>query len=979
MKNENILPQLPSNILTHKMLNNDAKTYLLERGIVEKTALDLGFFTVSKTEGKELINQDIGGMAITYYDIDKKPIAYRLRPFKRDWNIAIDTRDYYLENKGELPKFLSKPKGKSENLDDQRINKAYFSTAIDWKKVQQKSSIDILITEGEIKASLACVSGIPTIALAGVNSIYNRLSVGKEQVREFLPELEWECKDKEFRQSYWDNRNVGLCFDSDIVSKWQVQSALINLANELKERGANVFLILLPSEHDGGKNGIDDFIARHGSEAFKKLVEQFKILQKSSNRLLVWDEKNNTYRFNQLEPINSIKGLMVWSVLKDNIAYREGYGWYEWTGKYWKMIPESKVLGLIQEFRYCNEWLVNSDKPVFDDFKNALSKQEIEWNNSQILGFENGYLDTATNELLPHDKSLYLTAILPFNYNQSSGCPQWVNFLNNIFEGDQDQIQYLRAWFKWILAPKPENFPIEATLWLVGKQGTGKGTLLSVLRALVGKENYGGFEPDLITNPNHLFGLVDKKLALNSDATGFIANVGIYNRICSNEPVTVKNLYHNQFDTPLNAVTVLAMNKPIGFPSGGSEGLSRRLHVLKLDKIPTKRDPDLKEKLLGELEGIFAWCWGLSMTQVKQVLNWRVEGAVSEIYENQITEMLFLKENYSEGNSCVKASDLYSEYFEWCKNNGYKSANSQNFYLSLKKVKGIEKVKQMNANYYSIPKMENYHDPEFGITTDKPTQIINNQENVMEGSCFMESNMEYVMEGLDPDSERVMEGMEGLEQKNFCEGKKIDPSIKKVSEKPSIPSINHTQQGVEPSMTKNDTFHPSINETQQGIEQKAQNNQDDLSKYKGFQSVGKLNSSDIREARNRSEKIKGDILACTNNDELKLVREEFGYLPQEIEWVWVHLLTKREKAQITQMTEQNQIELLLQNQVIIEDEIDFMDMMRKIKEVLISLGHETDPQRKQAMREITGLDKKLKDYTDEEWLMAYEKVMKMKK
>ena len=975
----------PSNILTHKMLNSDAKNYLFERGIGEKTALELGYFTVSKTEGKDLIHQDIGGLAITYYDIDKNPIAYRLRPFKRDWNIAINTRDYYLENKGELPKFLSKPKGKSENLEDQRINKAYFSTAIDWKKVQQKSSIDILITEGEIKASLACLSGVPTIALAGVSSIYNRLNIGKEQIREFLPELEWECKDKEFRETYWDNRNVGLCFDSDIVSKWQVQQALINLANELKKRGANVFLILLPTESNGCKNGIDDFITCHGAEAFKKLVEQFKILQKSESRLLFWDEKNNTYRFKPLEPINSIKGLMVWSVLKDNIAYREGYGWYEWSGKYWKMIPESKVLGLIQEFRYSNEWLTNSDKPVFDDFKNALSKQEIEWNNSQILGFENGYLDTATNELIPHDKSLYLTAILPFNYNQSSGCPQWLNFLNNVLES-KDEIEYLRAWFKWILAPKPENFPIEATLWLVGKQGTGKGTLLSVLRALVGKENYGGFEPDLITNPNHLFGLVDKKLALNSDATGFIANVGIYNRICSNEPVTVKNLYHNQFDTPLNTVTVLAMNKPIGFPSGGSEGLSRRLHVLKLDKIPDRRDPDLKEKLLLELEGIFAWCWGLSMTQVKQILNWRVEGAVSEIYENQITEMLFLKENYSEGNDCVKASDLYSEYFEWCKNNGYKSANSQNFYLALKKVKGVEKIKQMNANYYSIPKMENYHDPEFGITTHKPTEILNNPQNVMEGSCFMESNMEYVMEGLDPDSERVMEGMEGFEQKNFCGGEKIDQPIEKVSEKPSIPSINHTQQGVEPSMNKKDTFQPSINQTPQGFGQKAQNNSDELSKYKGFQSVGKLNSGDIREARNRSEKIKADILVCSTAEELKLVREDFGYLPEEIEWVWINLLTKREKAQITQMTEQKQTELTLENkpnkaikELEIEEEIDFMTMVREIKETLISLGHETYTQRKEVMGGIVGEVKNPNDYTDEQWLTIYEKVMKMKK
>ena len=991
MENQANLPQFPNNILTHKMLNSDAKNYLFERGIGEKTALDLGYFTVSKVEAQKLLNQDISGLAITYYDIDRKPVGYRLRPFQRDWNIYGKKRDKTLKAKGELPKFLSKPKPakkydeETETLivaepEAQRINKAYFCPVLDWREIQQKTSIDIVITEGEVKATSACLNDIPTIALAGVDGWKNKIAMPDDSVNdEFLLDLEWLTVDDKWKKTYWQNRSVALIFDSDIVSKWQVQRALKALAKELRIRGANPFLVLLPNEMDGDKNGIDDFIVRHGADAFKKLIQQFKILDKSpAHKLMEVNPETLTYEFRNLEPINSIKGLMAWSVLKDQVAYREGYGWYEWNGKYWKMIPESKVLGLIQEFRYSNQWLNNNDKAVFDDFKNALSKQEIEWNNSQILGFENGYLDTNTNELIPHDKSLYLTAILPFNYNQSSGCPQWVNFLHSVFD-TQDEIEYLRAWFKWILAPKPENFPIEATLWLVGKQGTGKGTLLSVLRALVGKENYGGFEPDLITNPNHLFGLVDKKLALNSDATGFIANVGIYNRICSNEPVTVKNLYHNQFDTPLNTVTVLAMNKPIGFPSGGSEGLSRRLHVLKLDKIPSRRDPDLKEKLLGELEGIFAWCWGLSMTQVKQILNWRVEGAVSEIYENQITEILFLKEAYPDGNSCVQASELYSEYAEWCKNNGYKSANSQNFYLSLKKIKGIEKTSTKNGKFYSIPTMEKYTDPEFNNTTFKPTEAISNLDETVTGSCKGDVAVTGFGDGFNPDTARAVTGVTGFSEKNCEGGKKINDPTEKVLEIPVTNGETNTQQDLDPSPSEKDPRHTRHHETQQGIEQKAQNNQDELSKYKGFQSVGKLNSSDIREARNRSEKIKADILACTNTEELKLVREEFGYLPQEIEWVWINLLTKREKAQITQMTEQNQLDLLLQNQEIIGDEIDFMDMMRKIKEVLISLDHETDPQRKQAMREITGLDKKLKDYTDEEWLMAYEKVMKMKK
>ncbi|WP_342597679.1 AAA family ATPase [Cyanobacterium aponinum UTEX 3222] len=60
-------------------------------------------------------------------------------------------------------------------------------------------------------------------------------------------------------------------------------------------------------------------------------------------------------------------------------------------------------------------------------------------------------------------------------------------------------------------------------------------------------------------------------------------------------------------------------------------------------------------------------------------------------------------------------------------------------------------------------------------------------------------------------------------------------------------------------------------------------------------------------------------------------------------------------------------------------EIDFMAIAREIKQVLFSLGNDTKERRKQAMKEITGLDKNFVDYTDEELLTAYEKVKKLKK
>jgi P4 family phage/plasmid primase-like protien len=970
-----------SDILARKILNQTALSYLHERGISEDIALDLGFYSVSQTEAQQLINQPLSGMVISYFDFQKQPIAHRLRPFPSDWQQAPKLKQYYLEKQGELPKFLSRPKVKSDNLEHQRINQAYFSPSIDWQQVQRKSSIDILITEGEVKASLACLHGIPTIALPGVNGIYNQIQVGKETVREFLPELEWSCNE-EYRDSYWKNRHVGLCFDSDIVSKWQVKNALVTLAQELTSRGAKVFIVLLPTEHDGSKNGIDDFIVRHGLSAFEKLIDQFKILQESKSRILEVNWGRNQCRLHHLEPINSIKGLMAWSCLKDQLAYREGYGWYRWTGKHWVLSSQSQVLNLIQSFRHANRWLNLCDEICLKEIKAGIANDNIKWNPSNIIGFNNGYLDTITNQLIPHQKNRYLTCLLPFDYKPSSTCPTWLKFLHSCLGGDSDQIEYVRAWFKWILSPKTENYPIEATLWLVGQQGTGKGTFLSVLRALVGKDNYGGFEPDQISNPNHLFGLIDKKLALNSDATGFIANVGIYNRICSNEPVSVKNLYQNQFNATLNTVTVMAMNKPIGFPSGGSEGLSRRLHVLKFDHVPSYRDPELKEKLSQELEGIFAWCWKLSMAQTKEILHWRVNQAVQEVYQGQITEILFLQNNYPQGSDCLQASELYQEYSQWSKENGYKTVNSQNFFLALKKIKGVKKHKGKNYNFYSIPNMKNYLDPEFRITTQSPTDIMSNTNEVLEGSPLVEGMVEGMVEGLNPEPEPRVEGLEGFSQKKSEAKQKNTLSREKFVDYPSEPSTIDVQQAFEPSTSENDRLHPSTIKTHKGLEGFSTAKKESLEKYKEFQSVGKLHSCDIREARNRSEKIKQDILVCTNQEELQLVREDFGYLPREIEWVFHNLLTHQQREQIKELTKRKQTELKLENEKKTtrtnyslngETTLDFCTMISEMSRILKGLGHQSKESRLHWLQSFTKQKhQKITQFSDRDLINAYQ-------
>jgi phage/plasmid-associated DNA primase len=103
----------------------------------------------------------------------------------------------------------------------------------------------------------------------------------------------------------------------------------------------------------------------------------------------------------------------------------------------------------------------------------------------------------------------------------------------------------LQAWLKYAILPRPKDqkAEIEKSLDLFGSKGTGKGTSLEVLIQLVGAENVGPASPDTFKTAVGLGQLLDKDLAVDTDCSGFLENIGAYNKVVSNKPVEVKKLY----------------------------------------------------------------------------------------------------------------------------------------------------------------------------------------------------------------------------------------------------------------------------------------------------------------------------------------------------------------------------------------------------------------------------------------------------
>jgi len=107
----------------------------------------------------------------------------------------------------------------------------------------------LFITEGVRKADSAVSRALCCIALLGV---WNWRGTNEHGGKTVLPD--WE-------HIALNDRDVFICFDSDVMLKPQVHSALGRLARFLEQRRAKVRVIYLPPGEAGAKQGLDDYLA----------------------------------------------------------------------------------------------------------------------------------------------------------------------------------------------------------------------------------------------------------------------------------------------------------------------------------------------------------------------------------------------------------------------------------------------------------------------------------------------------------------------------------------------------------------------------------------------------------------------------------------------------------------------------------------------------------------------------------------------
>lgn len=328
--------------------------------------------------------------------------------------------------------------------------------------------------------------------------------------------------------------------------------------------------------------------------------------------------------------------------------------WFKWAGHLWVRDDRGT---LSNEIRIICEALAHRGikKPVFALLKaSAVSGTErlarslprfstlsSEWEqDGWLLGTPGGIVNLRTGELRPGkhtDMITRSTAATPIplaEFDPAKHCPNWLRFLEEATNGDQDLIRFLKNWFGYNLTGVTTE---QSLLFVHGPGGTGKSTIINVIGDLLGGycvnvESETLTESQFERHTTELARLDGSRMARVSEVKAgkrweqkrIIALTG-------GDKITARYMRQNNFEfSPQFKLTIVGNSRP-GFAQMDS-AIKRRMIIVPFDHKPSKPDRKLQEKLSAEGPGILAWL-------IQGCLDWQSNGlARPQIVQDYTTE-----------------------------------------------------------------------------------------------------------------------------------------------------------------------------------------------------------------------------------------------------------------------------------------------------------------------------------------------------
>jgi putative DNA primase/helicase len=295
-----------------------------------------------------------------------------------------------------------------------------------------------------------------------------------------------------------------------------------------------------------------------------------------------------------------------------------------------------------------------------------------------LLNCLNGTIDLQTGQLREHCRTDHITKLCPTAYDPKASAPLFQQFLQAIFDKDDELIAYLQRLFGYSLTGDVRE-QILAVFW--GSGANGKSTLIGAVTGTLGEDYATKANRDLFmskkgdNHPAQLARLFGKRLVVCVESQeGARLDEGLVKELTGGDRIAGRRMRENwwEFDPTHKAILVTNHKPEI---RGSDLAIWRRIRLVPYTKVfpEDEQDKELGDKLKAEAPGILRWMVEGCMAWQRDGLRTpdRVMAATKEYRSEQDRLGEFINECCVRGPDYrVKRSELYQAFQSWCKRNG---------------------------------------------------------------------------------------------------------------------------------------------------------------------------------------------------------------------------------------------------------------------------------------------------------------------
>ncbi len=224
----------------------------------------------------------------------------------------------------------------------------------------------------------------------------------------------------------------------------------------------------------------------------------------------------------------------------------------------------------------------------------------------RLIGFRNGVYDTTTGTFSPHDRENWLRSVNSVSYTApkpgeslAEHAPNFWKWLTRAAGRNHDKQERILAALFMVLA---NRYDWQMFLEVTGPGGSGKSIMAEIATMLAGTYNTTSATIETLESSRERAAVIGYSLIILPNHEKWSGDGAGIKAITGGDAVSVDPKYRDAYSTHIAAAILAVNNNPMRI-TDRSGGVSRRRVILHFPEIipPNERDPQLKEKISGEL------------------------------------------------------------------------------------------------------------------------------------------------------------------------------------------------------------------------------------------------------------------------------------------------------------------------------------------------------------------------------------------